>query len=80
MKVVAINGSPKKEGNTYHGINLVAEELKNEGIEVEIIHVGNNVIRGCMACGECSKNKNEKCDFNDYIDNDSIHHFWTEYF
>jgi multimeric flavodoxin WrbA len=73
MKVVAINGSPKKEGNTYHGINLVAEELKNEGIEVEIIHVGNNLIRGCMACGGCSKNKDEKCIFNDDIVNDSIH-------
>lgn len=37
MKVVAFNGSPKREGNTFHGINIVAEELEKEGIEVEII-------------------------------------------
>ena len=40
MKVIAINGSPKKEGNTYHAIRLVAEELSREGIDTEIIHVG----------------------------------------
>lgn len=61
MKVVAFNGSPKKEGNTYHAIKLVAEELKKQSIEVEIIHVGNQVVRGCMACGGCYRNKDEKC-------------------
>lgn len=61
MKVVAFNGSPNQEGNTYHGIKMVAEELEAEGIEVEIVHVGNKVIRGCIACGGCAKNKNEKC-------------------
>lgn len=61
MKVVAFNGSPHKEGNTYHAIKIVADELEKEGIETEIIHVGNSVIRGCIACGYCSKNKNEKC-------------------
>ena len=55
MKVVAINGSPKKEGNTYHAIQVVAEQLNNEEIEVEIIHIGNKAIRGCMGCGQCSK-------------------------
>jgi multimeric flavodoxin WrbA len=61
MKVVAFNGSPKKEGNTYHAIKLVADELIKEGIEVEIIHVGSKSIKGCIACGQCGKNKNEKC-------------------
>lgn len=61
MKVLAFNGSPNKEGNTYHGIKIVAEELEKEGIETEIIHVGNKVIRGCIACNKCSENKNEKC-------------------
>ena len=61
MKVIAINGSPKKEGNTYQAIKLVEEELKNQGIELEIIHVGNKLIRGCLACGMCDKNKDEKC-------------------
>lgn len=67
MKVVAFNGSPKKEGNTYHGIKVVAEELEKQGIEVEIIHVGNKVIRGCLACNGCVKNQNEKCVINDEV-------------
>lgn len=61
MKVVAFNGSPKKEGNTYHALKMVGEELVNSGIEFEVIHVGNKNIRGCMACGQCAKNKNEEC-------------------
>ena len=61
MKVVAFNGSPKKEGNTYHAIRTVADELEKQGIEVEIIHVGNKVIRGCMACNGCARNQNEEC-------------------
>lgn len=68
MKVVAFNGSPKKEGNTYHAIKMVAEELEKEGIEVEIIHVGNQTIRGCLACSACVRNQNEKC----IIDNDEV--------
>ncbi|RII33838.1 flavodoxin family protein [Clostridium chromiireducens] len=67
MKVVAFNGSPKKEGNTFHGIKMVTEELKKEGIEVEIIHVGNKIIRGCLACNGCVKNQNEKCVINDEV-------------
>ena len=61
MKVVAFNGSPKKAGNTYNAIRTVAAELEKEGIEVEIVHVGNKVIRGCIACGGCSRNQNERC-------------------
>lgn len=67
MKVVAFNGSPKKDGNTYHAIKMVAEELENEGIDVEIVHVGNKVIRGCLACNGCVKNQNEKCVINDEV-------------
>lgn len=68
MKVVAFNGSPKKEGNTYQAIKMVAEELEKEGIEVEIVHVGNKIIRGCIACNGCVKNQNEKC----VINNDQV--------
>jgi len=64
MKVVAFNGSPTKEGNTYNGIKIVVEELEKEGIETEIIHVGNKSIRGCIACKNCTKNKNGKCVIN----------------
>lgn len=68
MKVVAFNGSPKKAGNTYNAIRTVAAELEKEGIEVEIVHVGNKVIRGCIACGGCSRNQNERC----VIDKDEV--------
>ena len=61
MKVVAFNGSPRKEGNTYHAIKMVAEELEKAGIEVEIIQVGDKVIRGCTGCNGCMKNRDEKC-------------------
>lgn len=61
MKVVAFNGSPKENGNTYHTIKMVTDELEKEGIEIEIIHVGNKLIRGCIACNSCIKNRDEKC-------------------
>lgn len=61
MKVVAFNGSPKKEGNTYQAIKIVAGELEKEGIETEIIHVGKESIKGCIACGRCAKNLDQRC-------------------
>lgn len=71
MKVVAFNGSPKNDGNTYEAIKAVAEELEKENIEVEIVHVGNKIIRGCVDCGGC-RNMNERCvmkndEVNDWI-------------
>ena len=67
MKVVAFNGSPRKKGNTYHAIKILAEQLEKENIEVEIIHVGNNNIRGCTACNYCSITKNERCIIDDDV-------------
>ncbi len=61
MKVVAFNGSPNREGNTWQALGMVTAELENEGIETEIVHVGNKAIRGCAACYQCVKNKNEQC-------------------
>jgi multimeric flavodoxin WrbA len=55
MKVLLINGSPKANGCTYTALTEVAKELENNGIETEIFHVGKKPIRGCMACGGCSK-------------------------
>lgn len=67
MKVVAFNGSPRKEGNTYTAIKIVMDKLEAAGIETEIVHVGNKVIRGCMACNQCVKNQNEKCIMEDDV-------------
>lgn len=64
MKVLLINGSPKSNGCTYTALTEIAKELEKENIEAEIFHVGNKPIRGCMACGGCSKTDG-KCVFND---------------
>jgi multimeric flavodoxin WrbA len=61
MKVVAINGSPKKEGNTFHALQMIGSKLNDKSIDFEIIHVGNKAIHGCIACGKCAQNKDEKC-------------------
>lgn len=53
MKVLLINGSPHAKGSTYTALNEVAVTLEKEGIETEIIQVGNQAIRGCIACGKC---------------------------
>jgi len=72
MKVIAINGSPNKEGNTFHALSMVGDELKAAGIDFEILHIGHKLIHGCIACGKCSVNKDEKCiiqtdDLNQWI-------------
>jgi multimeric flavodoxin WrbA len=72
MKVVAFNGSPHKAGNTYQAIQMVAAELEKEGIEVEVVQVGSEVVRGCIACNQCAKNKDEKCILKDDSVNDWI--------
>ena len=61
MKVIAINGSPKKEGNTWHALKMVGDELLASGIEFEILHIGHKLIHGCTACGKCAENRDEKC-------------------
>ncbi|MEI6346809.1 MAG: flavodoxin family protein [Bacteroidota bacterium] len=60
MKVIALNGSPKVHGNTYHAIKIVVDELEKEGISTEIVHV-NQILSGCTGCSQCYKNKDEKC-------------------
>ncbi len=65
MRVIAINGSPHKKGNTYHALTMVGKQLEQNGIDFEIIHIGHKSIRGCSACGQCFKNKDEKCAMKD---------------
>jgi len=72
MKVVAINGSPHKEGNTFQALSIVGKQLADNGIDFEIVHIGNKAIRGCTACGLCAKNKDEKCSMKDDGVNDVI--------
>lgn len=65
MKVLMINGSPKPQGNTYVALHEMEKVFAEEGIEVEILHIGNRDIRGCISCGQCAKNG--KCVFDDAV-------------
>lgn len=72
MKIVAFNGSARKDGNTAILIRHVLEILEKEGIETELIQLSGKQIHGCMACGTCRKVKNKECkivndDVNLYI-------------
>lgn len=65
MKVLLLNGSPKANGNTAYALSQMAEVFTAEGVETEILHVGNQPIRGCIACGSCRKTG--KCVFDDAV-------------
>lgn len=67
MHVIAVNGSPNAEGNTFLALKLVTEQLEKESITTEIIHIGNKNIRGCIACYGCRKNLDEKCVIQDEV-------------
>jgi multimeric flavodoxin WrbA len=61
MKVVAFNGSARKEGNTAILLDLVLEELRAEGMETELYHLAAKRLTGCTACFKCIKNKDQRC-------------------
>jgi len=61
MKVVAINGSSRKDGNTAILLTQVLDELKKEGIETELIQLAGETLSGCIACYRCAENKDQKC-------------------
>ena len=61
MKVIAFNGSPHKEGNTYHALKAVCDQLEAAGIETEIVWTGGQDIKNCRACNMCARNRDEKC-------------------
>ncbi|MBQ4105218.1 MAG: flavodoxin family protein [Clostridia bacterium] len=72
MKVLMINGSPRAKGNTATALLEMKNVFEAEGIEVEVIQVGNLEIRGCIACGAC--HEMGKCVYNDIV-NDTIKKF-----
>jgi len=65
MKVLAINGSPRVEGNTSLLIKTVLEPLEAAGIETEVIQIGGKPLRGCVACMKCWENQDDKCVLKD---------------
>ena len=65
MKVIGFNGSARKKGNTAGSLNAVFAELEKAGIETEMINVGKEKVRGCIACYGCLKNQDEACTLKD---------------
>jgi multimeric flavodoxin WrbA len=61
MKVIAINGSPRPEGNTKKMITKVLGILEEEGIETELVQLGGSPIRGCRSCYSCIERKDSRC-------------------
>jgi multimeric flavodoxin WrbA len=75
MKVVAINGSPRKEGNTYLLLKTVMSELEAEGIETELIQLADGPpLQGCIACYQCAQRKNMKC----AIETDALNEYFAK--
>ena len=65
MKVLLINGSPRKDGNTAIALNEMIKVFESQGIETEILHIGGKDIRGCIACGKCRQLGH--CVFDDIV-------------
>lgn len=70
MRVLLINGSPRREGNTFLALREVAKVLEQEGIESEIVGVGTRAVRGCIACAKCKERGENRCVFEDDICNE----------
>ena len=75
MKVLLINGSPHSKGCTFTALAAVETELKNNGVETEILHIGNKDIRGCIGCYKCREIG--RCVFDNDIVNEAVKRFET---
>ena len=69
MKVLLINGSAHKEGNTFTALSEIARQLEKQGVESEIVQLGNKPVRGCIACGQCRTKALGRCTFDDDVCN-----------
>ena len=69
MRVLLVNGSPRKEGNTFTALSEIARTLEADGMETEILQLGNKPLRGCIACGTCKRKNNGRCTFDDDVCN-----------
>jgi multimeric flavodoxin WrbA len=72
MKVVAFNGSPRKDGNTGILIKHVLSRIEEAGIDTELVNLSGQINRGCTACLKCRENLNKRCVFDDDIINECI--------
>jgi multimeric flavodoxin WrbA len=72
MKVIAFNGSARKEGNTAILLNLILAELKAEGIETELYSLAGKPVQGCIGCFKCFDKKDKRCNVEKDIINECI--------
>ena len=72
MKVIGINGSARRDGNTAIIINTVFEELQQAGIETEMVQLGGQPVHGCLACYRCFQNKDQRCSYKKDVVNEVI--------
>lgn len=74
MKVVAFNGSPRTNGNTYHALKTVCDVLEQNGIETEIVQVGGKRLWGCQGCNLCEQTKDNRC----ALEEDGMNEFFAK--
>ena len=67
LKVLLINGSARRNGNTFTLLSEVAKQLKKNSVDSEIVSIGNRPVRGCIACGQCHAKQLGKCVFDDDV-------------
>ena len=72
MKVLLINGSPRKEGNTHLALMEAAKQLEKNGIETKLLEIGATSVRGCIACNQCKIKPFRRCVFDDDLCNQAI--------
>ena len=72
MKVLMINGSARRKGNTFLALSEIAKQLEKNGIESEIVQIGAKPIRGCIACNQCKMKQLNRCVFDDDLCNDVV--------
>lgn len=69
MRVLAVNGSPRKKGNTEHLLKAVLEPLSQAGWQTEFVQLGGKTIRGCIACNKCFEQQDKSCSVKDDVFN-----------
>jgi multimeric flavodoxin WrbA len=76
MKVVAFNGSPRKDGNTSILIGTMLKELEKQGIGTELVQLSDKELHGCIACYQCIENKDQRCG----VENDAANEYIEKMF
>ena len=74
MKVVALNGSPHVDGNTYFALSVIQEQFRENNVEMDIMQLGTQKIQGCMGCNQCGERKDGKCVINTDMVNPLLGH------